>query len=133
MQALSRPSVAALLDPWSVQPVALAIAVALSGWYLYAARRRPGWPARRTVAFLFGIALLAWTTCGFLQAYARSLYWVWTTQTAQPGNGPKNSAHWWCWFGLILSSALACAANGSCAASSAATSSAVRRVRPWAS
>ena len=28
-----------------------------------------------------GIVLLVWTSCGFLQAYASSLYWVWTTQT----------------------------------------------------
>jgi cytochrome c oxidase assembly factor CtaG len=35
----------------------------------------------RTGAFLIGIALLVWATCGFPQVYARSLYWVWTTQT----------------------------------------------------
>lgn len=79
--ALSRPSFAALIDQWSVQPVALVAAIAVTGWYLYAARRQVGWPARRTVAFLIGIALLAWTTCGFPQVYARSLYSVWTAQT----------------------------------------------------
>lgn len=79
--ALSRPSFAALIDQWSMQPVAVAAAIAVTGWYLYAARRQAGWPARRTVAFLIGIALLAWTTCGFPQVYARSLYSVWTAQT----------------------------------------------------
>ena len=81
MDGLPRPSMAALLDQWSVQPVALAAAVAATSWYVCAARRQGEWPVRRTVAFAIGIALLVWTTCGFPQAYSGSLYWVWTAQT----------------------------------------------------
>lgn len=81
MAALPRPGLSALAGQWSAQPIALAAVVALTGWYLIAAHRLGGWPARRTVAFLAGIIMLAWTTCGFPQAYARSLYLVWTAQT----------------------------------------------------
>jgi putative membrane protein len=33
------------------------------------------------VLFTLGLILLVWASCGFLQVYADSLYWVWTTQT----------------------------------------------------
>jgi cytochrome c oxidase assembly factor CtaG len=60
-------------------------AVALALWYARAVRRlvRAGgdWPARRSVLFGAGLALLVWTSCGFLQDYAASLYWAWTAQT----------------------------------------------------
>jgi cytochrome c oxidase assembly factor CtaG len=39
------------------------------------------WSWGRTVTFLLGIVLLIWTTCGFLGAYAESLYWAWTART----------------------------------------------------
>jgi putative membrane protein len=29
---------------------------------------------------LLGVAVFVWTSCGFLQVYGRSLYWVWTPQ-----------------------------------------------------
>lgn len=79
--ALPAPSGTALVAQWSLQPVALAAVVLLTGWYLHAARRERGWPASRTVAFLAGMVLLVWTTCGFPQAYGRSLFSVWTAQT----------------------------------------------------
>jgi cytochrome c oxidase assembly factor CtaG len=70
-----------VLTQWTVQPVALAVAIALVVGYGYGLRRlgRP-WPRWRIAVFGFGIVLLIWTTCGFAQAYAHSLYWVWTAQ-----------------------------------------------------
>jgi putative membrane protein len=79
--ALPVPGLTAAGGQWSIQPLAVAAAGLLTVWYLHAVRRQAGWPVRRTVAFLAGIVLLVWTTCGFPQAYARSLYWVWTAQT----------------------------------------------------
>jgi putative membrane protein len=38
------------------------------------------WAARRTWSFGLGLLLFLWITCGFAQAYADSLYWVWTSQ-----------------------------------------------------
>jgi len=81
LDALPRPTLAALTDQWSLQPLALAAAVLLAGWYVRGAHRQAGWPARRTVAFLAGTVALAWTTGAFPGAYAPSLYWVWTAQT----------------------------------------------------
>ena len=79
--ALPRPDVAGLASHWSVQPLALIAAIVLAAWYLYGVRRVGAWPARRTATYLLGVALFAWTTCGYPQAYARSLYWMWTAQT----------------------------------------------------
>jgi putative membrane protein len=76
--------VTGLLTQWSAQPVAIVAAVLAAAWYARAVWRLPDgqlWPARQSVLFGAGIALFAWTSCGFLQAYASSLYWVWTTQT----------------------------------------------------
>lgn len=44
------------------------------------ARGAASWPVRRTATFLAGIALMWWTTCGALQVYGRTLFWVWTSQ-----------------------------------------------------
>ncbi|MDT4976956.1 MAG: hypothetical protein QOG98_2714 [Pseudonocardiales bacterium] len=83
--ALPSPGLAALATQWAVQPFAILAAVLAAAWYLRSVRRleRTGeaWPVRRSVLFTVGIALFLWTTCGLLQAYASSLYWVWTTQT----------------------------------------------------
>jgi cytochrome c oxidase assembly factor CtaG len=80
--ALDRPGASAVLTQWTVQPVAIAIVMVLAAAYLRGLRRRPGpWPAGRTTLFFLGLALLAWTSCGFPQVYADDLYWVWTTQT----------------------------------------------------
>ena len=79
--ALPRPDLAGLASHWSVQPLALIAAGVLLAWYLTGVRRVGTWPARRTAGFLVGVALFVWATCGYPQAYARSLYWMWTAQT----------------------------------------------------
>lgn len=83
--ALPAPAVSGLLTHWSWQPVALLAAVLLGGWYARSVRtlRASGraWQLGRSVVFGLGLALFVWTTCGFLQAYASSLFWAWTTQT----------------------------------------------------
>ena len=83
---LPSPQVSGLLAHWSAQPLAIAFAVGLTGWYLRAVhslrqRSSTQWQRRRTVTFLVGMALLVWTTCGWAEAYRDSLYWVWTSQT----------------------------------------------------
>ena len=82
--ALPRPGFVPVFAQWTWQPVAIAAVLALGGWYVWAARgyvRRGGsWPRRRFLTFGLGLLLAIWTTCGFLQVYLRSLYWVWTTQ-----------------------------------------------------
>jgi cytochrome c oxidase assembly factor CtaG len=80
--ALDRPAPADALTQWTFQPVAVAVALLLVAAYVHGVRRheRP-WPARRSLLFAAGIVLLLWASCGFLQVYASSLYWVWTTQT----------------------------------------------------
>ncbi|MDQ6851301.1 MAG: cytochrome c oxidase assembly protein [Actinomycetota bacterium] len=78
------PSVGGLLTLWSAQPLAIAAALLLAGWYWRSvvAVRRAGraWPARRSVLFAAGIGAGIWTTCGFPQVYASALFWVWTSQ-----------------------------------------------------
>ena len=88
MHALPSPGPADLVTQWAVQPLAILAAVVIAAWYVRSVRRLVtggvtggGWPMRRSVLFGAGLALLIWTTCGFPQAYASSLYWVWTTQT----------------------------------------------------
>jgi putative membrane protein len=80
--ALERPGPAGALTQWSPQPVAIAVAALLAVGYLHGLRRlaRP-WPAWRTTLFAVGLLLLVWTSCGYLQVYSDSLFWVWTTQT----------------------------------------------------
>jgi cytochrome c oxidase assembly factor CtaG len=80
--ALPRPEPVGVLTQWAPQPLAIVLAVLLVAGYVRGLRRlgRP-WPAGRTAAFAAGVAALVWLTCGFLQAYHDSLYWVWTTQT----------------------------------------------------
>lgn len=74
-----------LLTNWTWQPLALVTAVLLGVWYVRTVRRlsRSGghWPVRNSVLFGLGIVVGLWVCCGFLQVYASSLYWVWTTQT----------------------------------------------------
>jgi cytochrome c oxidase assembly factor CtaG len=80
--ALERPATSAVLTQWTAQPVAIAVGALLVVGYLHGLRRlgQP-WPAWRTAVFAAGVLLLTWTSCGFLQVYSGSLYWVWTTQT----------------------------------------------------
>ena len=70
----------ALVTAWTVQPVAIAVAVVVLAFYGRAAARTPGWQARRTLSFGVGVALFVWTTCGVLELYGHVLFWVWTTQ-----------------------------------------------------
>jgi putative membrane protein len=83
--ALPSPGIAGLATQWAVQPLAIIATVLVAAWYLNSVRRleRAGeaWPVRRSILFTVGLVLLVWTTCGFPQAYASSLYWVWTAQT----------------------------------------------------
>lgn len=85
MSALRPPAPSGLLTQWSLQPLALLAGALLAFWYARLLRRlaRAGtpWPLRRSVAFGAGLAVVEWTTNGFAQAYASSLYWVWTAQT----------------------------------------------------
>lgn len=82
--ALPAPSAATLFTQWTVEPLAIALAIAAAFCYLRAVRRARAagrtWSDGRTAVFLLGIALLIWTTCGFLGAYADSLYWAWTAR-----------------------------------------------------
>jgi putative membrane protein len=83
---LPSPIAADLVVSWSLQPVALAAALAVSVWYGWSISRLQAdgpdsvWPLRRMVSFSLGVALFLWTTNGFAQAYGKSLYWVWTSQ-----------------------------------------------------
>jgi len=81
---LLEPTGAGLITAWALQPVAIVTAMAATGWYLWARHRLLAsggrWPGVRTAAYLAGVALFVWSTCGFLQVYAQSLYWAWTTQ-----------------------------------------------------
>ena len=69
-----------LLTAWTLQPVAIVLAVVAVAWYGRAVARTPDWPKRRTFAFGVGAALFVWTTCGFLELYGHTLFWVWTVQ-----------------------------------------------------
>lgn len=84
-RALPEPHAADLLTQWVVQPVALAAVVLLGATYavLVVRLRRAGtrWPLRRSLYFAAGLALFAWTTCGYLAAYASSVYWAWTGES----------------------------------------------------
>ena len=82
--SLGAPTATGLITAWSLQPVAIVTAVAATGWYVWARHRLLAsggqWPGVRTAAYLAGVALFVWSTCGYLQVYAQSLYWAWTTQ-----------------------------------------------------
>jgi putative membrane protein len=84
--ALPPLSAPGLLTHYALDPVVLIAVIAAGFWYLRGLRQlsrlRQGttWPQRRTVSFLAGLVLTAWVSCGSLQAYYPSLFWVWTTQ-----------------------------------------------------
>jgi cytochrome c oxidase assembly factor CtaG len=70
-----------LVTAWTWQPVAIAAAVLLAGWYIRAVRAQPKrWPRRSMALFAVGLLALIWATCGFAGAYLDSLFWVWTAQ-----------------------------------------------------
>src|SRR5665811_1016015 len=84
--SLPVPVITDIVTRWTAQPVALVVAAVAAGSYAAAVRscvRRDGrtsWAKRRTASFAIGLAVLIWTTCGFAQVYAHSLFWVWTSQ-----------------------------------------------------
>ncbi|MGN6607176.1 MAG: cytochrome c oxidase assembly protein [Jatrophihabitans sp.] len=78
--ALPAPSWGGLLSHWTVQPVAVVVAVLVAGLYTTGARRARRWPLRRSVAFGLGLALFVWLTCGWFEVYRHGLFWVWTAQ-----------------------------------------------------
>ncbi len=73
-----------MLTQWRVNWLAMAVAAAALGWYL--ARwhglmsTRAGWSAGRIVALVLGVIGYLWCTNGFLNAYAATLFWVWSIQ-----------------------------------------------------
>ncbi|MDT4917478.1 MAG: hypothetical protein QOH89_2178 [Pseudonocardiales bacterium] len=80
--ALDRPTPASGITAWTAQPIAIVLLVLLAAGYFGLLRRTPGaTPRWRVGVFGLGLALLAWTSCGFPAVYADALYWVWTTQT----------------------------------------------------
>ncbi|WP_375484046.1 cytochrome c oxidase assembly protein [uncultured Jatrophihabitans sp.] len=80
--ALDRPDVAGALTQWSVEPLAVVVVVVLAVSYAYGVRRlRRPWPRGRSATFAVGLLLFLWTTSGFPEVYAGSLFWAWTAQT----------------------------------------------------
>ncbi|MEO9140308.1 MAG: cytochrome c oxidase assembly protein [Jatrophihabitans sp.] len=80
--ALDRPALTGVLTQWTLQPLAILVAVLLAGAYVVGVRRLDvPWSRGRSAVFALGLALLVWTSCGFPGVYARSLFWVWTSQT----------------------------------------------------
>lgn len=82
--ALPAPAVSGLVTAWTWQPLAIAAAVLLTGWYARSVRRlrrsgRP-WPMSRVLVFGLGVTAFVWATCGFAGAYLDALFWVWTSQ-----------------------------------------------------
>lgn len=81
-----------LITHYALDPIVLLAVIGAGLWYLRGLRRltrlrrsvrlRPGapWPRRRTASFAAGLVLTAWVSCGPLQVYYSSLFWVWTTQ-----------------------------------------------------
>jgi putative membrane protein len=75
-----------LLTHYALDPVVLLAVVGAGFWYLRGLRRLPRqrhgltWPRRRTASFLAGLVVTAWVSCGSLQVYYPSLFWVWTAQ-----------------------------------------------------
>lgn len=61
---------------WTLDVPAVVFVLVLGACYLFAARRVPGWPRGRTVAFLGGLATILLLTCSFLGVYDDVLFWV---------------------------------------------------------
>ncbi len=84
MTASPSPGFTPLFTQWTWQPVAIALVLALAWWYAREVRTYQAsgrrWPVWRSAVFGLGLVLTLWTSCGFLQVYLGSLYWVWTTQ-----------------------------------------------------
>ena len=84
--ALAPLSGPGLFTHYALDPVVVLAVLGAGFWYLRGLRRlgrqRHGltWPRRRTASFVAGLVLTAWVSCGSLQVYYPSLFWVWTTQ-----------------------------------------------------
>ena len=83
LPALTAPG---LFTHFSLDPIVLIAALGAAFWYARGVRRLAGrrrgsaWPKRRTISFTAGIVLTIWVSSGGLQAYATSLFWIWTAQ-----------------------------------------------------
>lgn len=75
--ALSPITGASLWSAWRLDPLALVAVLAILRWYL---RSAASWPRSRTTFLLAGAATWLWVSCGFLEVYGRTLFWVWTVQ-----------------------------------------------------
>jgi cytochrome c oxidase assembly factor CtaG len=84
MSALPPTSGLTLLSQWSVNPIALAVGVAVAVWYFAMTRRLRAagddWSTRRSALFYVGIAGYLYCTNGFPNAYATTLLWTWSTE-----------------------------------------------------
>lgn len=74
------PSFAGLFTTWTLQPVAIAVAVIAVAAYGRMVTASPRWPKRRVLTFGVGVATWMWVSCGWLQVYSQTLFWVWVTQ-----------------------------------------------------
>lgn len=70
----TQPTLARLLDSWSVDPGLIALLSITAGSYLLGARRaRRGWPGWRTTSFLAGLLVLALALMSGIDRYADEL------------------------------------------------------------
>jgi putative membrane protein len=75
-----------LFTHFALDPLVLLAVIGAAFWYwrglrrLARARHGKTWPRRRTASFAAGLALTAWVSCGGLQVYYPTLFWVWTAQ-----------------------------------------------------
>jgi cytochrome c oxidase assembly factor CtaG len=64
---------------WRLNPFVIAILLTFAGLYVAGTvvvrRRGQHWPVHRTVVFLLGLALFAWTTMSFLGVYQQVMFW----------------------------------------------------------
>jgi putative membrane protein len=69
-----------LLTAWSAQPLLVVALVAIAGLYLYGVRalhrRGDAWSTGRTVAFVGGVATIAYATLGWMGVYDDTLFWA---------------------------------------------------------
>ena len=63
-----------LLTAWQLDAVALAVLVVVAALYLTGVARVGEWPLRRTAAFLAGLAVIGFATCGSIAVYDQVLF-----------------------------------------------------------